>query len=115
VSDTGTFHIRTNGQLVTVAGEGALTLYVAPALRSLLRDAIASGGDVAVDFSHADYIDTAILMALIDSGKALRSVGRTLVVSITENSHPQYVLKITGLDGLLDIVVTETVGAGGRE
>ena len=93
--------------LVTIACEGELSLYVAPELRSLLADAVASGDEIAVDLTRALFIDSAILMALVAVGRDLPSVGRKLKVVVSDNSHPQYVLKVSGMNELFDVIVAQ--------
>jgi hypothetical protein len=44
-------------------------------------------------------------MALVMAGKELTGTGRKLNVVVLENSHPQYVLKISGLNLLFDVTV----------
>lgn len=106
MGSTGKLSVDEGDGLVTITGEGELSLYIAPQLNDLLKDAVASGNEVAVDLARAFYIDSAILGALVTAGKAAGN-RRKLKVVLSEDTQPRYVMRVSGLDVLLDIVVVE--------
>lgn len=92
----------------TISGKGELTLYVVEQFKQALFDAVASGNEIVVDFRQTSYIDTAFVAALVTPAKARLEQASRLKVLVTEGSHPQYVLKISGFPDLMDIVAEKS-------
>ena len=87
-----------DGHLVTVAGE--VDIATAPALGECLVRF--SDGDVTVDLSAVDFIDSSGLNALVTSHNQIERRGSRLVLRGT-SSVTQRLLEITGLDEVLNL------------
>jgi anti-anti-sigma regulatory factor len=61
--------------------EDQADIRVADELLAQCRDALASTGDVTVDASAVQRIDTAVLQCLLSLSRTLRADGRQLVIS----------------------------------
>ncbi len=75
-----------DGSVIT--GSGILDLTNTSKLREFLEEAVASGGEVAVDFGHAVFIDSAVLQYLGSASRAMTNTGRRLKVIVSESLSP---------------------------
>lgn len=98
--------VEDSGAAVTCIGE--FDLGSAGKFGSALADAVFSGKPVTVDFSLANFIDSAILQLLVIHGKALSLRGDRLRIVVASDSYPAFVLKTVGFDILMDIVTEST-------
>lgn len=71
------------------------------------RAAEMTDGGVSVDLCGLRFIDTAGLAELVVAAKRLKALDKTLQVMVKESGQPEYVLKTTGLDVILDICYPE--------
>ena len=92
-----------NGGTVTVTGTGEMDLRIAPLFSQHLKDAAANGEAVVVDLRPADFIDSAILAALAETARLMRKDGRRLAVKVRPGGHPSYVLRVSGIDTVMDV------------
>ena len=91
-----------SGALVRAAGE--IDISNISIFRQAMEQAQEAGeGRLTVDLCNVTFIDTAGLAELIIAAKRLKNKGETLRVVVRESSQPEYVLKTTGLDVILDI------------
>jgi len=90
---------------VTVTGTGDLDLWVVKEFRKALDRGARSPGQLTVDFCKTDYIDSAILQALIDVHLLLGKEHRTVRILVKEESQPEYTLKVVGFDETMDVRV----------
>lgn len=95
-------------QVVTVVGHGDMDLEIAPQLAGEIETAVASGKNVVVDLRPAHYIDSAIIQNIIDGARAMSRAGRQLKVLVSRKGHPSYVLRMTGVDAMIDMVEDES-------
>jgi anti-anti-sigma factor len=88
--------------VVTVTGE--LDVLTAPKLVTLLDDIIRRDcGDVVIDLSRAEFIDSLGLHTLLKARRRLSRQSRPLVV-ICGDGPVRYAIKLTRLDGALGLV-----------
>jgi anti-sigma B factor antagonist len=86
-----------------VKAEGEVDLYAAPELKRIVWGAIDAGHThVVVDLTHAAFMDSAALGALIGAVKRLRVRDGTLVVASSQPSILR-ILEITGLDQVVAV------------
>jgi anti-sigma B factor antagonist len=86
-----------------VEAEGEVDLYAAPELKRIVWGAIDAGHThVVVDLTHAAFMDSAALGALIGAVKRLRVRDGTLVVASSQPSILR-ILEITGLDQVVAV------------
>ncbi len=82
---------------------GELDLSTAPLLREGLRRLLADGsGDVTLDMSRLDFIDSTGLSVLVGAYKRAREHGRGMVLRSPQPSARK-VLEISGLDTVFPI------------
>ena len=86
-----------------VEAEGEVDLYAAPELKRIVWGAIDAGHThVIVDLTHATFMDSTALGALIGAVKRLRVRDGTLVVASSQPSILR-ILEITGLDQVVAV------------
>lgn len=88
---------------VLITGTGSLEIYSAKDLQARLDDACQTAESVTVDFSHVDYIDSAIESRLARAGVKLHARGKRLRVIVTRGSQPCRALGLIGLSAIMDI------------
>ena len=94
-------HARDGGSDVHLVGE--LDLFTAPLLREgLLRLLDDDGGDVTLDMSRLDFIDSTGLSVLVGAYKVARENGRAIALRSPRPSARK-VLEISGLDTVFPI------------
>jgi len=87
---------------VTLRVRGDLDLATAPVLGEHLRSATEDhSGDVDVDLSEVDFLDSTALDVLVAAHQRLRAADRRLTVS-SVSTFADKVLKISGLAEMLD-------------
>ena len=90
--------------VLAVAGE--IDLFTAPELKRHVESALGDEPErLVVDLSETTFIDSSSLGVLIGAHQRLAERERPLVVVAAERSVVK-TLKITGLDGLFDVVKT---------
>ena len=87
------------GAVVKCVGE--MDLANADELNKALEGA--SGSRLTVDLRSADYIDSAIIQAVMRAGLELLRRNDRLRVLVASGSHPDYVLRELGFESVLDI------------
>jgi anti-anti-sigma factor len=92
---------RTEGTRVVVGLRGEWDLHSRAALADALSRVIASSrGDVVIDLSETDFIDTAIVRAFADGQQFLHSLGRRL----TFRSPSRVATRLLALFSLTDLI-----------
>jgi len=90
----------------TVSMPGRITVDNADEMRQCLAGALRSRADtVTVDFSDVSYMDTAGLATLMEALRTARQQGTRLVLGGIQE-QPRYLLKVTDLEHVFEIVET---------
>ena len=92
--------------VVVVVVEGEHDIYTAPTLRERLDEALERGGGVVVDLTGATFVDSSVLVALLDARRRALDADQGYVVCVGEQVEPgvQRILDITGLVPVLPVV-----------
>lgn len=94
---------RQQGEAIVVAVTGELDVLTAPKLIALLDDIIRRDrGDVVIDLSRAEFIDSLGLHTLLKAQRRLSRQSRSLAV-ICGDGPVRYAIKLTRLDGALGL------------
>ncbi len=83
-----------------IAATGRLDMVAAPQLKELVASAVGNGGNVVVDLSHVEFMDSSGLGALVSGLRATRQSGSDLRIA---GAGPQVlsILKLTNVDRIL--------------
>lgn len=92
--------------LITAAGE--LDLRNSKEFKQALEYGAQHSELVTVDLRRAEYVDSAILQAIIEVYSALRKKDGNMRLLVQADSHPAHVLKTVGFDDLIEVVVDTT-------
>src|SRR3954465_11711262 len=94
------------GDVVVVVVEGEHDIYTAPTLRDRLDEAIGRGGGIVGDLTGATFVDSSVLVALLDARRRALEAGQGFVVSIGETVEPgvQRILDTTGPVPVLPVI-----------
>lgn len=97
--------LRHSGGASVVMLRGEHDLSSSDELRAALTEAASDGGGVVVDLSHASFIDSAVLSALIASHRGVTSSGRgwAVVVGRGSGAAVRRIFELTGLDALMAV------------
>ena len=94
------------GDAAVVAVSGEMDLATAPRFKRDVGDAVAvASGDVILDLTHVDLIDSTALGIVLGALRRLESEGRWLIL-VVAGSHVMRVLTISGLQGAVPIVAS---------
>ena len=89
-----------------VAVRGEIDIFTAPEFKAHVTAAIESGADVVlVDLTETTFIDSSCLGVLIATHRRLGLRDGRLVV-VTATASVRSTLRVTGLDGVFDVVAT---------
>jgi len=88
--------------LVIVGGEVDIST-IAQFRRAIEQVEESDPSEISVDLCAVNFIDTAGLAELLLIGKRMKSRDRPLRIIVTESGQPDYVLRTSGLDMILDI------------
>jgi anti-sigma B factor antagonist len=105
----GDIHAANGGSGVgdKVAIHGRISIGTSGEMRRMLSDTLrAKPASVSVDLSDVSYIDTSGLATLVEAFRIARNQGTRLILSGIHD-QPRYLLEITHLDRLFDIVGPE--------
>jgi anti-sigma B factor antagonist len=92
------------GEVGLVALSGDVDLYAAPRFRQDLDRAVAvTPGDIILDLSDLDLIDSTSLCVMLGALRRLRDEGRQLILVVTR-PHVLRILTIAGLKDALPVV-----------
>jgi len=98
--------------VISVTGE--VDLFTAPEFKQRVMAPIAAGVEhVIVDLTEASFIDSSSLGALIGAHRRLKSRGSRLVVACDVEAIVK-TFRITGLDGVFELVPSVEAALGGR-
>lgn len=97
--------IMSNDAKVVLTCTGAMDLQNSEEFRDKLMEAADSTKDVVVDFRSVIYIDTAILTGLAKAAKKMRERGKRLKLLLSDKTHPQRTIEITGFSIMLDAII----------
>lgn len=89
----------------TIVGGGTLDLTNSQALHDALKEASVRADKVTVDLRDAFFIDTQVVQDLARAAVTLSKRDKRLIALVTEKAHPLRVLKVSGLDSIIDIQV----------
>ena len=94
------------GDVVVVVVEGEHDIYTAPTLRERLDEALERGGGVVVDLTHATFVDSSVLGALLDARRRALDAEQGYVVCVGDEVEPgvRRILDITGLVPVLPVI-----------
>ena len=96
--------VESGGVVVSVTGD--IDLFTTPEFKRAVAEAMSQGADtVVVDLSRSTFMDSSSLGVLIGAHRKLARRGRPLVV-VCDNEAILKVLRVTGLDGVFDVVGT---------
>lgn len=93
---------RAEGALV-LSVEGQLDAATVSELEQPLLQAVESGENVIVDLSACDFIDSAVIAAIVLAKRCMRPTGATLRLVGGSVSQPLRALEIAGLEGQLAV------------
>ena len=105
MDDVAQIEIVEDGAQVTVVGGGSLDLSNSMVFHDGLKKASETVDNVTVDLRTADFIDTAIVQDLARAAVIMLKRGLRLRVLSREGAYPLRVLRISGFEGIMDIVV----------
>ena len=97
--------IRPHGdEGVVVAAVGEIDLFTAPEFKRAVARAVSRvGTTLVIDLTQATFMDSSSLGVLIGAHRRLTRHGQALVIACDQEAILK-VLRITGLDGLFDVV-----------
>jgi anti-sigma B factor antagonist len=103
-----------DGRTHVISVTGEVDLFTAPELKQRVMAPIAAGVEhVIVDLTETTFIDSSSLGALIGAHRRLKARGGRLVVAC--DSEPIVkTFRITGLDGVFQLVDSVEAALGGR-
>jgi hypothetical protein len=101
---------RPSAGVVVVSFTGEHDLASRDATRLLLASLVAENRLVLADFSKASFVDTAILVAVRDSGRAARERGSLFRLQLSTAPIVEMVVKTSGALDELDCVTTRQEG-----
>jgi anti-sigma B factor antagonist len=102
LSTSATVSIRNDGSQTIVAILGEADLSNRPVLADALAGVIArDAGDVVIDLTGTEFVDTAIIRALVDGQQILARRGRQLTFR-TPSRPAARLLDLFGLTGLIE-------------
>ena len=88
-----------------VAVEGELDLATAPALEDAVMARLLDGGHVLLDLGGLEFMDSTGVRVIVSAHRAAQEHGgRFMLVRTPPDGPVGRVLRISGLDGVLDIV-----------
>lgn len=91
-----------SGVIVTVIGD--IDLFTTPEFKQAVADAMSHDTEtVVIDLSGSSFMDSSSLGVLIGAHRRLARRGRPLTV-VCDNEAIRKVLRVTGLDGVFDVV-----------
>lgn len=89
---------------VVVSVIGDIDLFTTPEFKQAVAEAMSRDSDtVVVDLSRSNFMDSSSLGVLIGAHRKLTRRGRPLVI-VCDNDAILKVLRVTGLDGVFDVV-----------
>jgi anti-sigma B factor antagonist len=98
-----------------VAARGEIDIYTGPALRDVLKDALASGsGEVVIDMADVSFIDSSGLSVIIGAHKRAEDSGIDLVLR-NPTARVVRLLELTGLNRVLTVVSAPLSEDGARQ
>jgi anti-anti-sigma factor len=96
---------RADGSIV-LSVEGPLDAATIGELEQPLLQAVESGQNVVVDLSACEFIDSAVIAAIVLAKRCMRPTGASLTLVGGDASQPLRALEIAGLEGQLPIFPT---------
>jgi anti-sigma B factor antagonist len=106
---------RLDGETQIVAVTGEVDIFTAPEFKQRVMMAIADGVELLiVDLSGTSFIDSSSLGVLIGAHRRLAARGGRLVVVCNREAIVK-TFKITGLDGVFELVDSVEAARGERE
>lgn len=97
--------VMEDGDTITVLGGGTLDLTNCSEFSKSLKEASRSANHVVVDLRQADFIDTQIVQDIARAAVTLMEKGDRLTVMASERKYPLRVIKISGFEGILNLLV----------
>jgi anti-sigma B factor antagonist len=98
-----------------VVARGEIDIYTGPALRDVLRDALAAGpGQVVIDMAHVSFIDSSGLSVIIGAHKRAEDSAIDLVLR-NPTARVVRLLELTGLNRVLNVVSEPFSDDGARQ
>lgn len=95
---------RLDSGAVVVSVTGDIDLFTTPEFKQAVAEAMSRDADtVVVDLSRSTFMDSSSLGVLIGAHRKLARRGRPLTV-VCDNEAILKVLRVTGLDGVFDVV-----------
>lgn len=108
--DEARVEVSVDGGAVNITGAGTLTFINGTEFGEKLQELTPAAESVTVDLRQADFIDTQILQDLGRAGVNLLSREKRLRVLVTDGSYTLRVLKLSGYETIMDLVVEQTNG-----
>lgn len=105
MDDTAQISISCDEKSAVVTGSGTLDLTNSKELHDELQRVSQILDDVTVDLREAFFIDTAVVQDMARAAVVLLKRGARLKVMARETAYPLRVLRISGLESIMDFVV----------
>lgn len=107
MDETAEISVVADDKRATVTGGGTLDLTNSQEFHEGLRRVSELLDDVTVDLREAFFIDTAIVQDLARAAVVMRKRGARLKVIARETAYPLRVLRISGLESIMDFQVEQ--------
>jgi anti-sigma B factor antagonist len=101
---------RDRAVVITIAGE--IDLSNAPTVRAEITDAIEAGGDVVIDLSTTNYLDSTGVRLLFDLVQWMQSRDRRLMLVVNNEAIVRRVIVLTKLDDAVPVHATLDAALG---
>lgn len=102
MDDSAQINIVADDRSAVVTGGGTLDLTNSKEFHDGLKDASERLDDVTVDLREAFFIDTAVVQDLARAAVVMLKRGARLKVLAREAAYPLRVLRISGLESIMD-------------
>jgi len=105
MNDTAEIRVVADDKSAVVTGGGTLDLTNSQEFHDGLAKVSADLNDVTVDLRDAFFIDTAVVQDMARAAVAMMKRGARLKVRARAAAYPLRVLRISGLESIMDFVV----------
>lgn len=105
MDDTAQISITADDKSAMITGGGTLDLTNSKEFHDGLLRASEALNDVTVDLREAFFIDTAVVQDLARAAVVMQKRGARLKVMARETAYPLRVLRISGLESIMDFEV----------
>lgn len=107
MDDTAQINVTADEEKAVVTGGGTLDLTNSKEFHDGLQRVSESLDDVTVDLRDAFFIDTAVVQDLARAAVVMLKRGARLKVMARETAYPLRVLRISGLESIMDFQIEQ--------